>query len=196
MSKSIYRSIVLTIVMFVLLGCIYPLVVTICGKYFFPNQSLGGLVYKNEKPVGSLLIAQNFSQPKYFWGRPSAAGDKGFDATNSSASNLAATNKALIDRMEQTIQKFLKENPTVKRDDIPVDLVTMSASGLDPDIFLQAARIQIPRIAKVRNISENKLQMLVEKYIQKPAFGFIGSENVNVLLLNIALDKETENLKK
>ena len=196
MSKTIYRSISLTILMFILLGGIYPFAVTIVGKYLFPAQSSGGIIYKDGKPIGAELIGQSFTQPKYFWGRPSAAGDKGFDATNSNASNLASTNKALIDRIEQSIQNFLKENPTVKREDIPPDLVTMSASGLDPDISLQAAQIQIPRVAKARNMSENSLKSLVDKFTKKPALGFIGTENVNVLLLNIELDKETEQQKK
>lgn len=196
MSKTIYRSISLTILMFILLGGIYPFAVTIAGKFFFPVQSSGGIIYKDGKSIGAELIGQNFIQTKYFWSRPSAAGDKGFDASNSNASNLATTNKALIDRMEQTIQKFLSENPTIKRKEIPPDLVTTSASGLDPDISLQAAKIQIPRVAKARNISENNLMLLVDKFTKKPVLGFIGEESVNVLLLNLELDKETEPQKK
>lgn len=196
MSKTIYRSIIMTIIMFIILGGIYPFLMTIFGKYLFPNQSSGGILYKDGFPIGAELIGQSFTQVKYFWGRPSAAGNKGYDASNSNASNLAPTNKVLIDRMEKFIQKFLKENPSIKREDIPLDIVTMSASGLDPDISLQAAQIQVPRVAKARNLSENNLMLLVNKFTQKPVFGFIGTESVNVLRLNIELDKETEKQKK
>ena len=145
--------------------------------------------------MGSELIGQNFSQAKYFWGRPSAAGEKGYDATSSGASNLATTNKDLIDRIEKSIQEFLRQNPSIKREEIPTDLVTASASGLDPEISIQSAKIQIPRIAKARNISENNLNLLVDKLTQNPTLSFIGTERVNVLLLNIELDKETSKLK-
>lgn len=195
MYKTIYRSIMMSIIMFILLGGVYPFLVTIVGNYLFPSQSSGGIIYKDGYPVGSKLIAQNFVNEKYFWGRPSAAGEKGFDATNSSSSNLSSTNKLLIDRMETSIQHLLKENPTIKREDIPVDIITTSASGLDPDISLKAAEIQIPRVAIARNMSENNLKLLVNKFTKKPILGFIGTESVNVLLLNIELDKETKNIK-
>lgn len=195
MFKTFYRAISFSILMYILLGLIYPYATYLLGSSLFPKQSKGSLIFQNEIPVGSELIGQNFSQAKYFWGRPSAAGEKGYDATNSGASNLATTNKDLIDRIEKSIQEFLRQNPSIKREEIPTDLVTASASGLDPEISIQSVKIQIPRIAKARNISENNLNLLVDKLTQNPTLSFIGTERVNVLLLNIELDKETSKLK-
>ncbi|MBX9840115.1 MAG: potassium-transporting ATPase subunit KdpC [Silvanigrellaceae bacterium] len=195
MLKTFYRAISFSLFMYILLGLIYPSATYLLGSSLFPKQSKGSLIFQNEIPVGSEFIGQNFSQPKYFWGRPSAAGEKGYDATNSGASNLATTNKDLLDRIEKSIQEFLKQNPTIKREEIPTDLVTASASGLDPEISIQSAKIQIPRIAKARNISENNLTLLVDKLTQNPTLSFIGTERVNVLLLNNELDKETSKMK-
>jgi K+-transporting ATPase ATPase C chain len=195
MLKTFYRAISFSILMYFLVGICYPYATYFLGLNLFPKQSKGSLIFQNEIPVGSELIGQNFSQAKYFWGRPSAAGEKGYDATSSGASNLATTNKDLIDRIEKSIQEFLRQNPSIKREEIPTDLVTASASGLDPEISIQSAKIQIPRIAKARNISENNLNLLVNKLTQNPTLTFIGTERVNVLLLNIELDKETSKLK-
>jgi K+-transporting ATPase ATPase C chain len=187
MEKSIYQTISLTIVFFVILGVVYPLVTTFVGGLLFKKQSQGSLLTANQVVVGSRLIGQNFTQAKYFHGRPSSAGS-GYDATHSSASNLSATNKALSDKIQGSIELVLKENPGLKTKDIPVDLVTSSASGLDPDISLEGALIQVPRVARERHLDENKIKILVETKSQSPTLGFIGQKTVNVLELNLALD--------
>ena len=195
MIKTLYQTISFSVIMYVLLGIIYPYIIYFFGNILFPNESKGSIISINNIPVGSRLIGQGFLDPKYFWSRPSAAGEKGYDAINSNASNLATTNKELIERMNKSIENFLKQNPTINREDIPPDLVTTSASGLDPEISFKSAKIQIPRIAKIRNLSEDSLNSLLIKMKQNPTFGFIGSERVNVLLLNLELDNETKKIK-
>ena len=187
MRKTIYQAITITIFLFILLGVVYPLLITVVGRWIFPSQANGSMLSVNGVPVGSKLIGQNFVQAKYFHGRPSSAGN-GYDAANSSPSNLAPTNKALYDKMDASIQQVLKENPTLKVKDIPIDLVTGSGSGLDPDISPESAYVQISRVALARKIDENRIKLLVEQNIHEPTFGFIGERTVNVLMLNVALD--------
>ncbi|WP_186644393.1 potassium-transporting ATPase subunit KdpC [Fluviispira vulneris] len=189
MGRSIYRCIVLTGLLFIILGGVYPLFVTLAGNIFFPTERNGGIIYKDNIAVGAKLIGQNFSSAKYFHGRPSAAGEKGYDGLSSSPSNLASTNIKLYENIKSEIQKTLKENPEIKISDIPNDLVSSSGSGLDPHISLQAALLQVPRVAQARKMSEDKLKTLINSLLEKPALGFIGEENVNVLLLNIRVDE-------
>lgn len=185
MKKNLLVSIWMTVVTTILLGIIYPLVVTGLAQWLFPRQANGELIQSGDKLVGSSLIGQPFTAPGYFHSRPSNAGS-GYDAANSSGSNLAATNKALIDRVSASVQSLKAENPSAP---IPVDLVTSSASGLDPDISPAAAAFQVPRVAHEREISEQDVQALVKKHTTDRQFGFLGELRVNVLELNLDLDK-------
>jgi potassium-transporting ATPase KdpC subunit len=152
-----------------------------------PNKGGGETVTVNGKVVGFALEGQNFTQDKYFWSRPSKAGN-GYDATSGSGSNKGPSNPDYLADVQAHIDTFMVHNPDVKKEDIPSDLVTYSASGLDPDISPDAAYIQVTRISKIRNLSLDKLNALVENHIQKPLLGLFGTEKVNVLQLNIALD--------
>ncbi|MDI6604026.1 MAG: potassium-transporting ATPase subunit KdpC [Thermoanaerobacteraceae bacterium] len=182
------RAALLLIVMTLLLGLIYPLTVTGVAQILFHNKANGSMVIKNGEIIGSRLIGQNFKNPAYFHGRPSAAGKDGYDATASSGSNLGPTNKALIDDAKKLSEQVRKENEIPENQPVPSDLITSSASGLDPDISIDAAYVQIPRIAKIRGISEGKLKELVNSHITGRQFGILGEKRVNVLMLNIALD--------
>jgi K+-transporting ATPase ATPase C chain len=152
-----------------------------------PNKGGGETVTVNGKVVGYALEGQNFTKDNYFWSRPSKAGN-GYDATSGSGSNKGPSNPDYLADVQAHIDTFLVHNPTVKKEDVPSDLVTYSASGLDPDISPAAAYVQVARIAKARNIREDKLNGLVETHIDKPLMGLFGTEKVNVLQLNIALD--------
>lgn len=185
MKKNFVTAILMTIVTTVLLGIIYPFVVTGLAQLIFPKQANGSLITANGKLVGSSLIGQPFSSPGYFRSRPSAAGNAGYDAGNSSGSNLGPTNKMLIDRMNADIQKAQAENPGVP---VPMDLVTTSGSGLDPDISPEAADFQVPRVARERGISEADLRTIVANHTQGRQLGFLGEPRVNVLELNLDLD--------
>jgi potassium-transporting ATPase KdpC subunit len=167
-----------------ILGILYPLAVTGLAQIFFPDNANGQLIRQNGKIIGSRIIGQSFTGPGYFHSRPSAAGT-GYDATNSSASYLAPTNKALIDRVNADAQKAQAENPNAA---VPVDLVTTSGSGLDPDITPAAADFQIPRVAKERGVSEADVRALVQKHTLRRQFGFLGESRVRVLELNLDLD--------
>lgn len=182
------RALMLLLVITVLTGVAYPLVVTGLSKVIFPKQAEGSLVYKGGVPIGSVLIGQNFSDARYFYSRPSAAGKDGYDATSSSGSNLGPTNKALLDSVAERAEKVRTENGLAATTPVPGDLVTASASGLDPNITPQAAQIQVARVTKARNLSEQKVQALVEQYTEGRQYGFLGEPRVNVLKLNIALD--------
>jgi K+-transporting ATPase ATPase C chain len=184
MKKHFVTSILMTIVTTVLLGIIYPFVVTGLAQLIFPKQANGSLITANGKIVGSHLIGQPFSSPGYFRSRPSAAGT-GYDASNSGGSNLGPTNKMLIDRMNGDIQKAQAENPGTP---VPMDLVTTSGSGLDPHISPEAADFQVPRVARERNMSEADVRTLVANHTEGRQFGFLGEPRVNVLELNLDLD--------
>jgi potassium-transporting ATPase KdpC subunit len=186
MKKNLLISICMTLATTVLLGIIYPLVVTGLAQLLFPRQANGSLLQQGGKIIGSELIGQPFTSPGYFHSRPSAAGAAGYDAGNSSGSNLGPTNKQLLDRVSASVQALKAENPGVP---IPVDLVTTSASGLDPDISPAAAEFQIPRVSRVRNISEQDLRALVTKHLEARQWGFLGEPRVNLLKLNLDLDR-------
>jgi K+-transporting ATPase ATPase C chain len=183
---SIWKtSILFTFVTTVLLGLVYPLVVTGVAGLLFPHQAAGSLILKDGQIIGSELLAQSFTADKYFHPRPSAAGN-GYDATSSGGSNLAQSNKALVDRIQGSIDKLSAENPGKP---VPIDLVTTSGSGLDPDITPDAADFQAPRVAKARNIPEDRVRQLIAQNTTPRQFGLLGEPRVNVLDLNLALDK-------
>jgi K+-transporting ATPase ATPase C chain len=184
MKKHFVTSILMTVVTTVLLGIIYPFVVTGLAQLIFPKQANGSLITANGKIIGSRLIGQPFSSPGYFRSRPSAAGT-GYDASNSGGSNLGPTNKMLIDRMNGDIQKAQAENPGTP---VPMDLVTTSGSGLDPHISPEAADFQVLRVAHERNMTEADVRTLVANHTEGRQFGFLGEPRVNVLELNLDLD--------
>jgi K+-transporting ATPase ATPase C chain len=184
MKKHLVTSILMTVVTTVLLGIIYPFVVTGLAQLIFPRQANGSMITSNGTLIGSRLIGQPFSSPGYFRSRPSAAGT-GYDAGNSGGSNLGPTNKMLIDRMNGDIQKAQAENPGTP---VPMDLVTTSGSGLDPHISPEAAAFQVPRIARERGISEADVSALVANHTEGRQLGFLGEPRVNVLELNLDLD--------
>jgi K+-transporting ATPase ATPase C chain len=184
MKKNFMISIWMTIVTTLLLGIVYPFVVTGLAQLLFPRQANGGLITMNGNIVGAHLIGQPFSSPGYFRSRPSAAGT-GYDAGNSSGSNLGPTNKMLVDRMAGDVQKAQAENPGAP---VPMDLVTTSGSGLDPHISPEAAAFQAPRIARERNMSEADVLALIASHTEGRQLGFLGEPRVNVLELNLDLD--------
>jgi potassium-transporting ATPase KdpC subunit len=184
MKKNLMISIWMTLVTTVIFGLLYPLVVTAIAQLTMPSKANGQLLTPNGKLVGSRIIGQAFTAPQYFHSRPSAAGN-GYDPTASSGSNLGPTNKALIDRVNADVAKLQAENPNVP---VPVDLVTTSGSGLDPDISPAAAEFQIPRVARVRGISEQELRTIVARHTKGRDLGFLGDPRVNVLELNLDLD--------
>jgi len=185
MKKHIVTAILMTVVTTVLLGIIYPFVVTGLAQLIFPRQANGSLITSGGKLIGSHLIGQPFSSPGYFRSRPSAAGTAGYDAGNSSGSNFGPTNKMLIDRMNGDIQKAQAENPNAP---VPMDLVTTSGSGLDPHISPQAAAFQVPRVARERGMSEADVSALIANHTEGRQLGFLGEPRVNVLELNLDLD--------
>jgi len=177
-------SIRFTIVTTILLGLGYPLVVTAIAGVVFPHKAAGSLILKDGQVIGSELIAQSFTSDKYFHPRPSAAGN-GYDATASGGSNLAQSNKALVTRIQGSIDQLSKENPGHP---VPIDLVTTSGSGLDPDITPDAAFFQVLRVAKARGIDEDRVRQLIEQHITSRQLGVLGEPRVNVLELNLAMD--------
>jgi len=185
MKKNLLTAVLMTIVTTVLLGIIYPLVVTGLAKAIFPAKANGQLIERNGKIVGSRIIGQAFTGSAYFHPRPSAAGNNGYDAANSGGSNLGPTNQKLIDRVKQDVATLQAENPGQP---VPIDLVTTSASGLDPDISPAAADFQVPRVARERGMSPDEVRRLVAKHTEGRQLGFLGEPRVNVLELNLDLD--------
>ncbi len=175
----------MTLATTVLLGIVYPLMVTGLAQWFFPRQANGELIHEHGELIGSKLIGQPFTSPEYFYSRPSAAGAAGYDASASGGSNLGPTNKVLIDRVASQVAALEKDNPGVP---VPIDLVTTSGSGLDPDISPAAAEFQVPRIARERGMSQTDLRVLVSRHTEARQFGFLGEPRVNVLELNLDLD--------
>jgi len=185
MKRNLLISIWFTLATTVLFGLIYPLVVTGLAQVIFPRQANGELITRDGKLVGSHLLGQPFTAPGYFYSRPSAAGSAGYDPTASSGSNLGPTNKALIDRVNASVQQLQPTNPGAP---VPVDLVTTSGSGLDPDISPAAAEFQVPRVAKERGMSEQDVRAAVARHTKGRQWGFLGEPRVNVLDLNLDLD--------
>jgi potassium-transporting ATPase KdpC subunit len=175
--------------MTVLLGVVYPLVMTGISQALFPFQSNGSLITSGGKVIGSELIGQNFARPEYFQPRPSAAGNDGYDATASSGSNLGPTNQKLIDRVKASVDKYRKENPDYAGP-IPADLVTASASGLDPHLSPDSAKAQAPRVAKARGANVDQVNQAIVQFTEAPDLGILGEPRVNVLRLNLALDRQ------
>ena len=185
-THSIWKTAILfTLVTTVLLGVAYPLIVMGVATVLFPHQAAGSLILKNGQVVGSELLAQSFTSDRYFHPRPSAAGS-GYDATASGGSNLAQSSQKLVARIQGDIDKLAKENPGKP---VPIDLVTTSGSGLDPDITPDAASFQASRIAKARGISEDAVRKLIEQHTAGRQYGLLGEPRVNVLELNLALDQ-------
>jgi len=185
MKQNLKIAILMTVVTTVLLGIIYPLVVTGLAQLLFRDKANGQLIVRNGEIVGSRIIGQSFAGPGYLHSRPSAAGN-GYDAANSGGSNFGPTNHLLIDRVKGDVARLQTENPGQP---VPIDLVTTSASGLDPDITPAAAEFQVPRLARERGLSEGEVQQIIRQYTQGRQLGFLGEPRVNVLEVNLALDQ-------
>jgi len=196
MLREIRPAIVLVVALTAITGLVYPLAITGIAGVIFPRQAQGSLIERDGKVVGSALIGQAFTSDKYFHGRPSATNtpdpkdssktiDAPYNAANSGGSNLGPTNKALKDRVTADMAKLRAENPTAA---VPIDLVTTSGSGLDPDISPEAALFQVPRVAKARNMPQERVRALVAEHTEGRTFGLLGEPRVNVLELNLALD--------
>jgi len=185
MKKNLITAFLMTIAMTILLGLIYPLVITGLAQVFFRDKANGQIIVRNGQAIGSRIIAQPFADAKYFRPRPSAAGN-GYDAANSNGSQLGPTNQKLIDRVKGDVAALQQENPGQP---IPVDMITTSASGLDPDISPANAEFQVPRVAKARGVPEATVRELVHKFTAQRELGLLGEPRVNVLELNLALDE-------
>jgi potassium-transporting ATPase KdpC subunit len=187
MSRLIRNSLMMLLLMTLITGVAYPLLVTGLAQLIFPGQANGSLIVKHGQPVGSVLIGQSFTEPKYFWGRPSATSPQANNGTGSGGSNLGPTNPALTDAVKQRIAALQSADPG-NRSPVPVDLVTSSGSGLDPEISPAAAQYQLARVAKARGLSDAQLSVLVAQATAGRQLGLLGEPRVNVLQLNLALD--------
>jgi len=187
MKKHLITAFLMTIATTILLGVLYPLLITAVAQIVFKNKANGQLISRNGEVIGSRIIAQPFTSAKYFHPRPSAAGN-GYDAANSGGTNLGPTNQKLIDRIQADAKTLHEENPSQP---VPVDLLTTSASGLDPEISPAAAEFQVPRVARERGLPESTVRDLVQKHTDQRDLGLLGEARVNVLELNLALDDLT-----
>ena len=186
MWEQILPGLRIKIFMTILLGVIYPLAITGISQVIFSHQANGSLVTVGGKVIGSEIIGQNFTRPEYFQPRPSAAGSDGYDATSSAGSNYGPTNQKLVDRVKASIEKFRKENPDYNGP-IPADLLTTSASGLDPHLSPDSARAQAARVAKTRGVAVEQINQLIAQFTEGPDLGLLGEPRVNVLKLNLAM---------
>ena len=187
--KIFKTALMATAVLTIITGIVYPIAVWGIAQVIFPRQAGGSIVVAGDKVAGSSLIGQNFSSPRYFQSRPSAAGDKGYAADNSGGSNLGPTNKALIDAVKSRLKSFVESNPGTDAHQVPIDLVTASGSGLDPEISPAAAELQVARVAHARGLSEDQVRQLIAENTRQRSAGIFGEPGVNVLMLNLALDR-------
>jgi K+-transporting ATPase ATPase C chain len=185
--KELMRSVLVLIAMSLLTGAFYPLIVTGLAKVGFPQQAQGNLLRTGGTIIGSVLVGQSFSSPRYFHGRPSAI-EKAYDAGNSGGSNFGPSNAKFLEEVGRRVDTVRKDNGLERTASVPADLVLASASGLDPHISVEAAMIQVKRVAKARGVLELDVYNLVERFIEMPLFGFLGEKRINVLRLNLALD--------
>lgn len=192
--KQFWIALKITAVMIVITGLAYPLLVTGLSRALFHRQAEGSLITSGGKTIGSELLGQRFTRPEYFHGRPSAAGNDGYDALSSTPSNLGPTSQKLIDRVKDDVKRVRAENPEYTGP-IPADLVTASGSGLDPDISPASAALQVARVAAARGVAAESIRQLVAAHTEGRQFGFLGEPRVNVLKLNLALDQSVP-LKK
>lgn len=189
---AVKTSVITLAILTLILGVVYPVFMWGIGQIFFPKQANGQLFfYQDGKVLGSEWIAQNFTSDKYFHPRPSAAGNNGYDASNSSGSNLGPTSKKLIETLNERLDAYRKSNQLGTGAPVPADAITASGSGLDPHIGVENARLQAKRVAAARNLSANEVDSLIDQYTEGRTFGIFGDERINVLRINLALDKKT-----